>query len=234
MSSSFCSTTSGSVQPPHSGVSSTPPRRPAGDGRHQVNRFHTTALCAPSRPPSSPGGTITPWAWGDHEIATSAPGYSLDPARNPRHHWPRSLIRTATRPPSSGNATRSRCGRPARSDPRPVADRERVRLLLRLHRGGDQPVLPSPLRGHDAGGAAVDPGRGLSPDRGHDRQGDRLVPPATVLHDRQALLRLLRPRCHPRPPPRRARSGRTSTRAASTPAGTRYAARSSPGRRSWG
>ena len=48
-----------------------------------------------------------------------------------------------------------------------------LRVLLRLHRRRDEPVLPGALRGHDAGRAAEDPGGGLPLHRGHDRQGDR-------------------------------------------------------------
>ena len=107
-----------------------------------------------------------------------------------------------------------------------------LRALLRLHRRRDQPVLPGDLRGHHAGGAGDDARGGLPLHRGHDRQGDRLDPPAEVPDAGQAVLRLLRPGRHPRAAPRARPSGRTSTRAASTPAGTRCARRSSPGRRS--
>ena len=62
---------------------------------------------------------------------------------------------------------------------RPLADRRRrLRVLLRLHRRRDQPVLPGALRRHHAGRAAEDPGGGLPPDRGPGRQGHRLGPPA--------------------------------------------------------
>ena len=80
-----------------------------------------------------------------------------------------------------------------------------LRALLRVHRRRDQPVRPGDLPGHRAGGARPDPRGGLPLHRGHDRQGDRLDPPAEGADGRQAVLRLLRPRRHPRPPPRPAR-----------------------------
>ena len=72
--------------------------------------------------------------------------------------------------------------------------RRRLRVLLRLHRRRDEPVLPGALRGHDAGRAAEDAGGGLPLHRGHDRQGDRVGPPAEGADAGQAVLRLLRAR----------------------------------------
>ena len=56
----------------------------------------------------------------------------------------------------------------------------RVRVLLRVHRRGDQPVEPGALRVQQAGRAGPHPGGGLSLHRGHDRQGDHLDPLAEV------------------------------------------------------
>ena len=82
--------------------------------------------------------------------------------------------------------------------------RRRLRVLLRLHRRRDEPVLPGALRRDDAGRARQDPGGGLPLHRGHDRQGDRVDPPAEGADGRQAVLRLLRARRHARAAPRRA------------------------------
>ena len=49
------------------------------------------------------------------------------------------------------------------------------------------------VRGHHAGRAGPDAGRGLPLHRGHDRQGDQLGPPTEGAHAGQAILRLLRP-----------------------------------------
>ena len=91
---------------------------------------------------------------------------------------------------------------------RQLADRQRLRVLLRVHRGRGAPVLPGPLRGHDAGRARPHPRGGLPPHGGHDRQGDQLGPPAEVADARQAVLRLLRARCDARAPPRPQGMGR--------------------------
>ena len=42
--------------------------------------------------------------------------------------------------------------------------------------GGEQPMVSGALRGHDTGRARQDAGRGLSPCRRHDDQGDQLDP----------------------------------------------------------
>ena len=80
----------------------------------------------------------------------------------------------------------------------------RLRDLLRVHRGREQPVRPSAVRRHDAGRAARHRRGGVPPHRGPDRPGGELDPPAEGADARQALLRLLRPRGHARPAPRRA------------------------------
>ena len=80
-------------------------------------RFHTTALCAPTRQALLTGrnhhavgmGAIT-------EIATRRRATPRC-GRNQRRLWPRCCGSTGTRPRSSVSATRSRCGRPARSGP---------------------------------------------------------------------------------------------------------------------
>ena len=57
---------------------------------------------------------------------------------------------------------------------RPVAHRRRrVRVLLRLHRRRDQPVVSGHLRRHDADGTGQESRGGLPLHRGHDEQGDR-------------------------------------------------------------
>ena len=82
-------------------------------------------------------------------------------------------------------------------------------------------------------GRAVGHARGGLPLHGrHDRQGDRLDPPAEVARPGQAVLHLLRARRDARPAPRADGVGRQVRRASSTRAGTRCARRRSPGRRS--
>ncbi len=84
----------------------------------------------------------------------------------------------------------------------PVAHRRRrVRVLLRLPRRRDQPVVSGDLRRHDADRAGQDARRGLSLHRGHDEQGDRVGAPAEGAHARQAVLHVFRARRHTRPAP---------------------------------
>ena len=75
-----------------------------------------------------------------------------------------------------------------------AAPGRRVRVLLRVHRRRDEPVVPERLREHDAG-RSVGHARGGLPLHGrHDRQGDRVDPPAEVARPGQAVLHLLRAR----------------------------------------
>ena len=73
-----------------------------------------------------------------------------------------------------------------------VAERDGLRLLLRLHRRRDQPVVPGPLRGDDAGRARQDAGGGLLLQRRPDEPRDQVGAAAEVADARPAVLRLLR------------------------------------------
>ena len=115
---------------------------------------------------------------------------------------------------------------------RRLADRQRLRVLLRLHRRRDQPVLPGHLRGDDAGRAREDARRGLPLHGRHDRQGDRVGAPAEGADAGQAVLRVLRARRDPRAASRHARVGRQVQGRVRRRAGTRCARRRSRGRRS--
>ena len=83
-----------------------------------------------------------------------------------------------------------------------VAARPRVRALLRLPRGRDEPVVSrSRLRQPSRRAAEVARG-GLSPDGRPDRQGDRVRPGREGDRPGQAVPPLLLPRRRPRAPPR--------------------------------
>ena len=208
--------------------------RLAGDGL-KFNRFHTTALCSPTRAALLSGRNHhTVGMGGITEIATSAPGYnSLRPHR----------VRAAGRDAEAQRLQHRAAGQVPRGagladqpdgPVRQLARRgRRLRVLLRLHRRRDQPVLPRPVRRHDPGGAGQDPGGGLPPDRGPDRQGHRVGAPAEGADGRQAVLHVLRARRDARPPPGAGGvvgqvQGRVRRRA-----GTRCASRRSRARRSW-
>ena len=91
---------------------------------------------------------------------------------------------------------------------RQLADGQRLRVLLRLHRRRGAPVLPGDLRGHHPGRAREDARRGLSLYGRQDRQGDQVGPPAEGAHAGQAVLRVFRARRDPRTPSRHPRVGR--------------------------
>ena len=78
-----------------------------------------------------------------------------------------------------------------------VADgRRRIRAFLRIHRRGEQPVLPGAVRGRRACRAGQDTGGGLPPHRRPCRSRHRLGSDAEVLGSGQAVLRLLCTRRH--------------------------------------
>ena len=115
---------------------------------------------------------------------------------------------TATRRRSSASATRCRCGRRARwarsTTGRPGSGFEYFYGFIGGEANQYYPALyegttPVEPRAHARGG--------LPPHGRHDRQGDRLGPPAEVADARQAVLRLLRARRDARAAPRAAGVG---------------------------
>ena len=139
-------------QPPSAGRSTRPP--PSGWRRAacKYNRFHTTALCAPTRQALLTGrnhhsvgmGSIT-------ELATSAPGYT---SLRPNTCAP---LAETLKLNGYSTAQFGKCHEVPvwETSPdgavRPLAHRRRrLRVLLRLHRRRDQPVLPATLRRHHA------------------------------------------------------------------------------------
>ncbi len=128
----------------------------------KFNRFHTTALCSPTRQALLTGRNHHSVNMGGIcEIATAAPGYTLGAAEeqgaagdDAQAQW---LLDGAVRqvPRSAG------LGDEPDGAVRPVADRRRrLRVLLRLHRRRNQPVVPGDLRRHDANRAREDAGEG--------------------------------------------------------------------------
>ena len=169
--------------------------RLAGNGL-KYSRFHTTALCAPTRAALLSGrnhhtvgmGVIT-------ELATAAPGYnSIRP--NTCAPLAQTLLLNGYSTAQFGKCHEVPVWQTSPMGPvRCLADRRRrLRVLLRLHRRRDEPVLPGHLRGHDAGRARGDAGGGLPLHRRHDRQGDQVDASAEVADARQAVLHVLRTR----------------------------------------
>ena len=162
----------------------------------RYNRFHTTALCSPTRQALLTGrnhhsagmGCIT-------ELATSAPGYS---SVLPKNKAPLAMTLKLN---GYSTAQFGKCHEVPVWQTSPMGPfdclahgRRRLRVLLRLPRRRDQPVRSGPLRGHDPDGPAQDGGGRLSLHRGHDGQGDRLGAAAEGAHAGQAVLHVLRAR----------------------------------------
>ena len=115
-----------------------------------------------------------------------------------------------------------------------LADRPRLRALVRLPRRRDEPVVSGPRLRQPPGRPAEDAGGGLPPHRGHHRQGARVHPRrqgGRARRSRSSSTTRRAPATRRTTPPR---SGSTSSRAGSTWATRRCASRRWPGRRSSG
>ena len=167
----------------------------------KLTRFHTTALCSPTRQALLTGRNHHSVNMGGIcEIATSAPGYT---SVLPKNKAPLAMTLKLN---GYSTAQFGKCHEVPvwQTSPlgpvRPVAHRRRwIRVLLRLHRRRNQPVVSGDLRGHDADGTGQESRGGLPLHRGHDEQGDRVGAPAEGAHARQAVLHVFRARRHPRP-----------------------------------
>ena len=153
----------------------TPTAERLAAGGLRYNRFHTTALCAPTRQALLTGrnhhsvgmGSIT-------ETATSAPGNS---SLRPNTKAPLAMTLKLN---GYSTAQFGKCHEVPvwQSSPhgpvrRLALGRRRLRDVLRLHRRREQPVRARALRGHDAGRAAGDRRGGLPPHRGPGRPRHR-------------------------------------------------------------
>ena len=203
-------------------------------GGLKYTRFHTTALCSPSRAALLSGrnhhavgmGAIT-------EIATAAPGYS---SMRPNTITPLAEILRL-----NGYATGQfgKCHEVPAWETSPAGPFDRwptgsgFEHFFGFIAGETNQWYPALARGRDAGRAVGHPGGGLSPDARPRGQDDRVGPSAEGVDARSAVLRVLRAGRDPRTAPRARRSGPTSTRAPSMRAGTRCASRRSRVRSSW-
>ena len=118
----------------------------------KYNRFHTTALCSPSRQALLTGcNHHSAGMGGITEIATGAPGYNSvlphDFAVGANAQAQR-LLDGAVRQMPRGAGVGDEPGRAVRR----VANRgRRFRIFLRFHRRRGEPVVPDAVRGHDPG-----------------------------------------------------------------------------------
>ena len=182
---SSCSTTSASAARARSAARAGP-RRPSAwpaDGL-KFTRFHTTALCSPTRAALLSGRNHHSVGMGGiTEIATSAPGYNSI--------RPNTCAPLAETLKLNGYATAQfgKCHEVPVWETSPIGPFDAwptggggFEYFYGFIGGETNQYYPAHLRGHDAGRARQDAGGGLPLHRGHDRQGDRLGPPAEGAH----------------------------------------------------
>ncbi len=209
----MCSTFGGPV--------ATPNLQKLADNGLSYTRFHTTALCSPTRAACSPGGTTTPSA--PASSSRWAPATRATPASS------RGAPRWCRRCLSDNGYATAMFGKwhntpePEISPAGPF-DRWPTGLgfdyFYGFNQGEANQFYPTLYRNTDARRPAEDPGGRLPLHRRHDRRGHRLDPERPRGRPRQALVRLLQ---HRRPSTPRTTSrptGGASTRASSTTAGT--------------
>ena len=192
------------------GPCQTPTAERLAAGGLKFNRFHTTALCAPTRQALLTGrnhhsvgmGSIT-------ETATSAPGNnSLRP--NTKAPIAMTLKLNGYSTAQFGKCHEVPVWQTSLDGAlrRLAVRRRRLRDVLRLHRRREQPVRPRPLRRDHPDRAAGHRRGGLPPHRGPDGPRDRLDAPAEGADAGQAVPRLLRTGRYARTAPRAEGVGR--------------------------
>ena len=176
------------------GPCQTPTAERLAAGGLRYNRFHTTALCAPTRQalltgPQPPlGGHGQHHRDGDVRSWLQLGAAEHEGAAGDDPEAERLLDRAVRQVPRGAGVAVLADG----SLRRVAVGRRWVRDLLRVHRRREQPVGPGAVRRHHAGRAAGDRGGGLPPHRGPDRPRGELDAPAEGADAGQAVLRLLR------------------------------------------
>ncbi len=175
------------------GVIPTPAMDRIASAGVKYTQFHSTALCSPTRAALITGRNHHSVGFGViSEQATGYPGYNS--IIGPENATVGEILR------ENGYAT-SWFGKnhntpayqySAAGPVHPVADRDGLRLLLRLHGRRDRPVDAVPVPEHDAG-LSLDRPSGIQPDHRHGGRRDRAYPPAEGGGTGAALLRVLRP-----------------------------------------
>ena len=136
------------------GPCATPNAERLAAGGLKFNRFHTTALCSPTRAALLSGRNHhTVGMGGITEIATAAPGYN---SMRPNTCAPLAEILKLN---GYSTAQFGKCHEVPVWQTSPMGPYEnwptgqRLRVLLRVHRRRGAPVLPGAVRGHDPGRA---------------------------------------------------------------------------------
>ena len=198
----------------------------------RYTKFHSTSLCSPTRAALITGRNHHVAGFGVvGEIATGFPGYDSIIQEGERHHRRNpegERIRDLVVRQGPQHALLS--GDPGRAV-RPMAERDGLRVFLRLRRRRHQPVAAEPVPQHD-GHLSLPGASRLESHDGHGRRGDP-VHEATQ-GDRARTSRSLSTTCPAartrRIIRRRSGSRRSATCTCSTAAGTNCARPSSPTR----
>ena len=187
------------------GPCATPTAERLAAGGLKYNRFHTTALCSPTRQALLTGPQPSRGRDGrDHRDRDLGARLQLGASEHGRAAGrdaeAQRLLDGAVRQVPRGAGV----GDEPDGAVRRVADRRRrVRALLRLRRRRDESVGAGAVPRHGPGRARPHGRGGLPLHRGPDGQGDRVGQPAEGADARQAVLRLLRAgrgaRAAPRP-----------------------------------
>ena len=207
---------------------------PDGRGGLRYNRFHVTAICSPTRAALLTGRNNHAVGYGSiGEFAGGYPGYS---ATLPRDCAPLPRI---LRDNGYSTAAFGKWHLTPDGQQGPAGPFDRwpngwgFDYFYGFLGGGAEPVGPGDGRepeDHRCRPGVRRRGRSLLHARRDGRQDDRVAPRRPSPGRREALLHLLLDRLQPRSAPR-GETGRTSTRASSTRAGTGSARRRSRGRR---
>ena len=188
------------------GPCSTPTAERLAAGGLKFNRFHTTALCSPTRQALLTGRNHhTVGMGGITEIATSAPGYN---SIRPKSCAPLAEVLKLN---GYSTAQFGKCHEVPVWETSPLGPFDAwpsggggFEHFYGFIGGETNQYYPAIYDGHGSGRAREDARGGLSLHRGHDRPDDRLDPPAEGVDGGQALLRLLRAGRDPCPSPRAA------------------------------
>jgi hypothetical protein len=161
----------------------------------KYNRFHTTALCSPTRAAMLSGRNHHAVGMGGiTEIATSAPGYN---SLRPNTCAPLAEVLKLN---GYSTAQFGKCHEVPVFETTPIGPYDHwptgsgFEHFFGFIGGESNQFYPNLYDGTDAGRGGPNARRGLPPDGGPRRQGDRLHPPAEGDRARQAVLRLLRSR----------------------------------------
>ena len=217
------------------GRSTTPSFERLAAGGLKYTRFHTTALCSPTRSALLTGRNHHSVGMGGiTEIATSAPGYNSI--------WPNTMAPLAKILQLNGYSTAQfgKCHEVPVWETSPMGPFRQWPTGMGFEHfygfiGGEtNQYAPGDLSRHGPGRTGSDPGGGLPLHRGHDRSRHRMGAPTESADARQAVLRLLRARSDARSSSRAGGMVGEVPRDGSTRAGIASARRRSPARRSWG